>query len=217
MDKRIPEKQLIAAICAISAAGKGIVSERIFKENIMPGEETSAARSIAMADFISRVAPTRYVNEWYTVALMKGALDSMIHGDENNLYMEMLLQSAGISRKFIMALKESETSASPFELSDLALALRFADIHLDDKGRLMDIRNDIRKITDKDTKGIEKQLLKLSYELSRRDKYDQYTEALAKMKEEGGRDGKKEKGVRGHAGEKTRTASSDDKKIDRNV
>ena len=105
MDRTIPEKQIIAVTSAINNIGPGAVAEKLFRENILPGRDAEASRSILVARFAAAVSPTRTVNDWYTVALYSGITDQLMPEAENTAYTELLLQSVGVPYSFTSAIR----------------------------------------------------------------------------------------------------------------
>lgn len=193
MNKYISEKQLVAAIGAINAMGPSPISERIFRENIIPGHEKEAARSIAIANFVAKVSPTRFTCDWYTVALFSSGISHILMPDaENDAYTELLLQSTGIPNRYTVAIREANSVNPTYELSALALAIRFADIHVDENGNYVKLKDGIRHIMQDDTCGVEKELMNICYELEKRGKYEKWLNSLDEVIAEGGNHGGQE-------------------------
>lgn len=141
--KLISEKQLVAAARAIKAAGSGLISEKIYRDNIMPGLRKEANRSIAVAKLVCALSSERYKDEWYTVALFKGASRYLHPSKQKEAYGVALLEKAGISKSHAYALLETASDNKDIsDYSELALAIKFAEIHTDDKGNYLHAVND---------------------------------------------------------------------------
>lgn len=195
MTKIIPEKLLVAAVNAINAMGPTPLSEKIFMENIVPGYEKEARRSVAIANYVALVSPTRLKCDWYTVALFSIGTPKILMPEEDKVsHTEFLLQSCGIPSRYTAAIREVNSALPPSEISALALAIRFADIHVDDNGRYVKLKNGVRLIKKADTGGVERELMNLCYELEKTGKYDKWLNALDSLCK-GGQNGGQEKQV----------------------
>ena len=191
----ISEKQILAALRAINAAGPSPISENIFRKNVIPGFEKEAARAVAIANYVAAVSPARLMCDWYTVALLSCGVRTILMPEaENDVYTEYLLQSAGIPNKHTKAIHEANSLMPAGDLCDLALSIRFAEIHTDNNGRYVRLKDGIRFIKRDDTKGIERELMKLCYELEKRGKYEKYLAVLSELCE-GGSYGRQEEDI----------------------
>lgn len=193
MTRHIPEKLLVATINAINAMGPTPLSEKIFRENIIPGHDKESRRAIAIANYVSLISPARHVCDWYTVALFSTGVSPILMPDAgNDAYTELLLQSCGIPSCYTTAIREANSPLNTGELSLLALAIRFADIHVDEAGGYVKLKDGIRFIKPDDTGGVERELMNLCYELEKRGKYEKWIDALDTLCKGGSHGGQKE-------------------------
>lgn len=192
--KLMSENELIATARAIKAAGIGTVSESIFRQNILPGSDEAAKRNIALARLVHALSPSRYKDEWYTVALFKDTARYLHPTRTRESYGVNLLEEAGISRLHAHALMEIAAEDNNIaSFSDLALAIKFADICTGEDGSYMTLENRMSSVTGSGAATQSKDSLDTVYALKKRNKLEKYKKLLAAEIRKGGNHGGRKK------------------------
>ena len=198
--KLLSEKELVATARAIKAAGIGTVSESIFRLNIMPGSDAEAARNIALARLVYALSPSRYSDEWYTVALFKDTARYLHPTRSRESYELALLEEAGISRLHAFALIElASDDSSIADYSDLALAIKYADLCTDKDGKYISLKKRMTSHLQSGTSLLKgRDILDTIFALKERNRLQKYEKALAaEIRKGGAYGGRKKEAVSG--------------------
>lgn len=178
--KLMSEQELVATARAIKAAGIGAVSESIFRQNIMPGCDAASVRNIALARLVYALSPSRYRDEWYTVALFKGTSRYLHPTRSKEAYGVALLEEAGISRLHALALMELASEENNIsDYSDLALAIKFADLCTNDDGSYISLKKRASSGIQPGALSLQREGLDTAFALKKKNKFLKYEKILA--------------------------------------